>query len=52
MDFVADLAEQRLDVLRLDGNHDESCADDGFLVREGGDDAVALMELGLKAKKS
>ena len=44
-DQVADLAEQRLDVLRLDGDHDERGLRDGLLVRERGRDAVPLGEL-------
>ena len=42
----ADLAEQRLDVLRLHGEHDEPGARDRLGVRERRLDAVALAQLG------
>ena len=45
-DQVADLAEKRLDVLRLDRDHDERGARYRLLIRERGRDAVALAELG------
>ena len=41
-DQVADLAEQRFDVLRLDGDDDECRARDGLAVRERRGDAVPL----------
>ena len=50
-DQVADLAEQGLDVLRLDRDHDERRAGDGLLVRERRDDAVPLCELGRRARR-
>src|SRR4029077_13141386 len=42
---AADLAEQRVEVLRLDGDHDERGASDSFGVRERDPNAVALFEL-------
>ena len=42
----ADLAEQRLDVLRLDRDDDEAGARDGLALRERRRDAVAAAELG------
>ena len=42
---AADLAEQHVDVLRLDGDHDERRAGDGLGVRERRADAVSLGEL-------
>ena len=42
---MADLAEQRLDVLRLDGDHHELGAVDRHHVRVGRLDAVGLTEL-------
>ena len=45
-DQVADLAEQRLDVLRLDGEHDHVGAADRLVVRGRRLDAVPLAQLG------
>ena len=42
---MADLAEERLEVLRLDGEHDDVGALDRLGVRCGGLDAVALVQL-------
>ncbi len=45
-DQVTDLAEQGLDVLWLDRDHDERCAGDGLGARQRRNDPVALFELG------
>ena len=42
---AADLAEQRVEVLRLDGDHDERGAGDRLRVRERRPHAVALLQL-------